>query len=68
MTEPPKVRLFVSELKTQLEVIDSELQEIRNRGFTDAWGTKVRTEDVDRFQALIKRRKTIIQRIIDHEG
>lgn len=67
MNEPKPLRMFVSELKIQLDVIDQELTDIRNRGTTDAWGTKIRGEEMTRYEQLNKRRRQIVNRIIEHE-
>lgn len=63
--KPP--RTFISELRTQLEVIDSELTKILNRGTWDVWGPKVRPADAPEYKRLSERRKVIVKRIIEHD-
>lgn len=65
MSEP---KVYISELKVQLEVIDDELRKIRNRGYSDVWGIKIRAEDKPEFDALLARRRVIVKRIINHDS
>lgn len=60
-------KLFLKELLKQLEFVDECIQEIKNRGFTDVWGVKIRPADRDEYKTLMERRRELREKIIHFE-
>lgn len=61
-------KLFLKELKLQLDLINEHLGEIRDKGKTDAFGTTIRKKDLAQYQALMARRRDLRKRIIEFEA
>ncbi len=61
-------KLFLKELKLQLDLVNEHLSEIRERGKTDAMGTTIRPKDREEYQRLMARRRDLRRRIIDFEA
>ena len=65
--EPPRVsaasRAYA--LKARLEAVESEIVDIRNRGFEDAFGVQIKAEDKSRLKALKALRATIQKQLIN---
>lgn len=60
-------RLFLKELLQQLALIDEAMQDIRNRGTTDVWGTRILREDREEYRDLAERRRKVRKQIINYE-
>lgn len=61
------MKLYLSELKMQLDIIEQEIAEIIHRGFTDCWGTKIKACDKTEYKALVARRREIRRQIIHYK-
>ena len=60
-------KLFLKELKLQLELTLETINEIKDRGTTDAFGTRVRKADLEEYRALCARRRALRKQIIHFE-
>ena len=61
-------RLFLKELKLQLDLVNERITEIKDRGHSDAFGTTIRPKDLPEYKILMARRKDLRKRIIHFEG
>ncbi len=61
-------RIFLKELRWQLEAVTEAIAEIKERGKTDAMGTTIRPKDREEYQRLMARRRDLRRRIIDFEA
>lgn len=60
-------RLYVSELKIQIEMIDARLHELEGKATGGAMDPRYLPEDAAEVKRLIARRKEIQNRIINYE-
>lgn len=63
MSEPR--RPYISELRTQIEMIDDALRELDEEVICDAFGPKYTKEQREKRRTLLKRRAEIRKQIID---
>ncbi len=57
-------KLFLKELKLQLDLVNEHLAEIKDRGTTDAFGTRIRPQDREEYRKLQARRRALRNQII----
>lgn len=57
-------RLFLKELKLQFELVQEHINEIKERGHTDAMGTTIRKQDREEYRKLMARRRELRRQII----
>jgi len=60
-------KLFLKELKLQLDLVNEHITEIKERGKTDAFGTTIRKKDLEEYKALCARRRQLRKQIIDFQ-
>lgn len=58
-------KLFLKELKLQLDLVIEHINEIRERGKTDAFGTTIRKKDLGEYKELCARRRELRRQIIN---
>ena len=59
-------KLFLSELKIMLGVVERQLTDIDNRTSEDAWGKKYTEKDRERRVILLKRKRELEDKIIQY--
>jgi hypothetical protein len=57
-------RVFLKEIKWQLEAVIEAIHEIKERGKTDAFGTTIRPKDLNEYRSLIARKRELRKKII----
>lgn len=67
MNEPHRERVYISELKYQIETIDRRILELEDAVSGGALGPRFRKEDRAEAAGLLKRRKAIQTKIINFE-
>jgi hypothetical protein len=60
-------KLFLKELKLQLDLVQEHIAEIKDRGKTDAFGTTIRKKDIEEYRKLCARRRDLRRQIINFE-
>ena len=66
MNEKPE-RVYLSELRIQIETIDGRIAELEDAAYAGALGPRFRPEDRPEAKRLLARKKEIQQRIIYYE-
>lgn len=67
MNEPRRERVYLSELKIQIEVIDRRIAELEDQASGGALDPRFRRKDKEEAAALLKRRREIENKIINYE-
>ncbi len=57
-------RLFLKEIKLQLDLTNERITELKDRGVTDAFGTRIRPKDREEYRKLQARRRALRNQII----
>lgn len=61
------VKLFLSELQKQLELVNQKLTELEDAAYTGALSARFRSKDVPQARALLRRKKVLEERIIFYD-
>lgn len=60
-------RVYLSELKIQIETIDKRIEELEDLAYAGALGPRFRPQDKPEAKALLDRKKVLQARIINYE-